>query len=141
VRCTKCKRTKVEDGYKQCEKCRAYVAAKMRRLRAREPDRMVDYQRDWRRKQRQSVLAHYGGRCACCGETEYEFLSIDHIEGGGTQHRRDIGSRGATMMRWLINNGYPEGFRVLCHNCNQAIGFYGKCPHEATVLRVIDGGD
>jgi len=26
--------------------------------------------------------------------------------------------------------GYPTGFRVLCHNCNQAIGLYGYCPHK-----------
>jgi len=25
--------------------------------------------------------------------------------------------------------GYPDGFRVLCHNCNMAYGFYKTCPH------------
>jgi hypothetical protein len=31
---------------------------------------------------------------------------------------------------WLKRNNYPTGFRVLCHNCNLAIGFYGYCPHH-----------
>ena len=31
---------------------------------------------------------------------------------------------------WMIKNNFPKGFQVLCHNCNLAKGFYGKCPHE-----------
>jgi hypothetical protein len=36
------------------------------------------------------------------------------------------------MYTWLRNQGYPNGFRTLCHNCNLARGFYGYCPHEVT---------
>lgn len=32
---------------------------------------------------------------------------------------------------WLRRNNYPNGFQVLCHNCNMAKGFYGKCPHQS----------
>lgn len=62
----------------------------------------------------------------------YEFLAIDHEDGGGNEHRRQItgGRAGDAMVRWLILNDFPPGFRVLCHNCNQAIGYYGYCPHE-----------
>ena len=76
-------------------------------------------------------LRHYGGDipvCACCKEAHLEFLAIDHINGGGNQHRRE---NGENLYRWLRKNGFPEGYRVLCHNCNMAIGLYGKCPHEA----------
>ena len=66
--------------------------------------------------------------CACCGEKHLEFLSIDHINGGGAEHRRQL--KEATIYRWLKRNGYPEGYRVLCHNCNQALGHYGYCPHQ-----------
>lgn len=79
---------------------------------------------------RQEVLAHYGGRCACCGETEPSFLGIDHIHGGGRAHRRQVGV-GTGLYHWLKRNGYPAGFRLLCHNCNMARGLYGRCPHEA----------
>ncbi len=58
-------------------------------------------------------------------------LGADHdVNGGGTQHRNASGSRGSRLYLWLEKNGYPEGFRVLCHNCNMALGFYGYCPHE-----------
>jgi hypothetical protein len=88
--------------------------------------------RAFHRRRRETVIAHYGGRCACCGETEFEFLAIDHTNGGGEQHRAEVG-QGSNMIGWLIDNGFPDGFRVLCHNCNQALGYYGRCPHETTV--------
>ena len=31
--------------------------------------------------------------------------------------------------RWLKNHNYPEGFQVLCYNCNLPKGVYGVCPH------------
>jgi len=78
------------------------------------------------------VLTHYSAGamcCNCCGESGYEFLCIDHIDGGGHQHRKDVGN-GITFLRWLINNQYPAGFQILCHNCNMARAFYGECPHK-----------
>jgi hypothetical protein len=39
--------------------------------------------------------------------------------------------RGAQMVQWLIRENFPQGFRILCHNCNQARGYYGICPHES----------
>lgn len=55
---------------------------------------------------------------------------MDHIGGGGTQHRRDEGITGSGIYLWLKKNGYPDGFQTLCHNCNLARGYYGSCPHE-----------
>lgn len=81
-----------------------------------------------RRAERELVLAHYGGSCACCDEGTFEFLAIDHVDGGGTQHRAEVGG-GASFVTWLIKQGLPAGFRVLCHNCNSALGYWGVCPH------------
>ncbi len=80
------------------------------------------------RKTRLMVIAHYGGKCECCGETTIQFLGIDHINGDGAEHRRKIGK--GPIYFWLKRNNYPPGFRVLCHNCNLSIGFYGYCPHK-----------
>ena len=86
-----------------------------------------------RAKLRLEVLSHYSNgllQCACCGESHTDFLAVDHINGNGKKHRRDIRRSGTSFFRWLRQNNYPEGYRVLCHNCNQAIGYYGSCPHE-----------
>jgi hypothetical protein len=85
-----------------------------------------------RAKRRMLVLEHYGGdppKCACCGEDEPRFLALDHIEGNGNSHRKSIGSGGDVVWRWIIREGFPPGFRVLCHNCNFAMQFDGGCPH------------
>jgi hypothetical protein len=83
------------------------------------------------RNLRSQVLAHYGDKCACpgCDEWRREFLSVDHIDGGGSIERGFKG-RGATYYRWIIKQGFPKHLRLLCHNCNMARGFYGYCPHE-----------
>lgn len=86
----------------------------------------------------QAFMAYGGYRCSCCGETERLFLSIDHINNDGAEHRRSIkkgnGKRaGLTMYAWLVRNGLPPGFQVLCMNCN--MGKHrngGVCPHKAT---------
>lgn len=91
------------------------------------------------RELRTRVLDAYGKHCQCCGEPTFEFLAIDHIDGGGREHRaflrqRGIGA-GAGFYRWLEVNGFPLGFQVLCHNCNMAKGFYGVCPHQSSLHR------
>lgn len=82
-----------------------------------------DYQRI-----RKEVLEHYGNKCACCGECNAEFLALDHVEGGGNKHRKSIKCKSVTI--WVYKNNYPDGFRLLCHNCNFALGAYGYCPHQ-----------
>lgn len=78
------------------------------------------------------VLDRYGGKCACCGEAEPEFLAIDHINNDGAEHRREIGIKGGGTMfyQWLVKNNFPNGFQVLCFNCNFAKSQSGGCPHE-----------
>lgn len=104
--------------------------AKHKRWRDRNTIKLREYYRRIRREARERVIAHYGGACECCGESEFEFLAIDHIDGNGGQHRKQTHMSGADLGRWLERNGYPAGYRVLCHNCNCARGFYGFCPHE-----------
>lgn len=79
------------------------------------------------------VLSYYSGappKCQCCNELFFEFLTIDHIKGGGTKHRKEIGQSSGRIYRWLRDNKYPEGYQVLCMNCNHAKGLFGYCPHR-----------
>jgi len=89
------------------------------------------YTRKYRKRDKRLVFTHYGGdppKCTCCGETHMEFLTIDHINGGGSKDRKK-GLIGHDFYAWLIRNGYPEGYRVLCMNCNFSLGHWGYCPH------------
>jgi hypothetical protein len=83
---------------------------------------------------RSEVIREYGGQCACCGESSMEFLVIDHIAGGGEQHRLSLGcvTGGTPFYSTLKRLGFPfkKDLRVLCSNCNTALGLYGCCPHR-----------
>lgn len=86
-----------------------------------------------RDKLRLDVLSHYGNngeiKCACCSESHIEFLAIDHVGGSGNKHRRHVGCWGTSFYYWLRRHGYPDGYQILCHNCNFAKS-WGGCPHE-----------
>lgn len=76
--------------------------------------------RNHMRGRRLKVLTHYSDgqlKCASCGESEYGFLAIDHVASDGAEHRRAEPSA-ARLDSWLLSNGLPEGFQVLCYNCN-----------------------
>lgn len=130
--CIECKQTKPREQFTN-DKRRKYGHASYCLVCNR--DRINRRNRALRVK----VLTHYSGggppTCACCGETILEFLALDHINGGGRQHRKTIKIR---WWEWLRKHGFPEGFRVLCHNCNQAIGVYGKCPHQGPISILKD---
>lgn len=80
---------------------------------------------------KRDVVTAYGGRCACCGETTPEFLTIDHIYNDGKKHRKEVGGSGTKLYQWLRKHGYPKDrYRLLCFNCNCARSLFGLCPHE-----------
>jgi uncharacterized OB-fold protein len=92
----------------------------------------LQHQKRYIYKLKLKVFNAYGGaNCRCCGELRMEFLSIDHIEGDGADHRKVIGRTG--IYHWLRRNNYPPGFQVLCMNCNFARGMHGYCPHEMEI--------
>ena len=47
--------------------------------------------RKWHQARKAEAIEHYGKVCACCGESTYEFLCIDHINGGGNRQREQLG--------------------------------------------------
>ena len=81
---------------------------------------------------RKVVIEKYGGKCECCGEQNFEFLSIDHINGGGS---KELSSSGlGNFLRKLQREEKSSDYRVLCRNCNQSIGYYGFCPHKKMII-------
>lgn len=87
------------------------------------------------KKCKREAMDHYGIICQCCGESTLDFLTIDHIEQNGAEHRRELNFNnsctGYHFYLWLKKNNWPQnlGLQVLCSNCNTAKGAYGVCPH------------
>lgn len=123
-----------------CRKCRCNYAGRdcrpCTRLRvnlynAANREKINKRRRELSFLDKKAILAFYSEQknsCACCGEKELLFLSIDHVDGGGSKHRREVGF-GPNFYRWLRTHGFPHGYQVLCFNCNLSKGFYGHCPH------------
>lgn len=78
-------------------------------------------------------IAEYGGHCACCGESNPLFLTIDHIHG-----RTDKKYRGWRLYENLKRAGWPkDGLRLLCFNCNSGRQINGGiCPHETAKAQI-----
>jgi hypothetical protein len=87
-----------------------------------------EYFKKYYRELKKRVIASYGGQCECCSVDTFEFLTIDHIYGGGHKERKS--KTGAGFYARLEKMGFPKDkYRCLCMNCNFAIGIYGYCPH------------
>lgn len=93
------------------------------------------------------IFNHYGRKCACCGEAEILFLTLDHIHNNGAEHRREIGpgnskkgTNGIGFYRWVVQNNYPDFLQTLCSNCNHGKHRNGgECPHKMQTKTAAEG--
>ncbi len=113
-------------------KNRDRIIARSLEWKKNNPEKHKEQHRRYTQRLRARVLAKYGSGCACCGEARLAFLTIDHIDGGGNKHRKELTGSGSGehLYRWLRDNNYPSGFQVLCWNCNCGRSLNGGvCPH------------
>ena len=94
------------------------------------------------------IILHYSpnGICQCasqdcwhvgpCHVSDPRVLTVDHIQGKGNQHRKEIGGyrqySGSHIYFWIQRNNFPPLFQILCINCNFVKGPRGL-PKEALV--------
>lgn len=124
---------RLQSSYETCAVCRN----RRQVWGDKNPEIVRENNKAWRTKYKNLVFDRYGRSCACCGLTIPEFLTIDHIDGGGTRHRRLIGW-GVNFYYWLVKQGLPDGYRTFCMNCNWSYGQYGYCPHQKGVDTPLD---
>jgi 5-methylcytosine-specific restriction endonuclease McrA len=77
---------------------------------------------------RDLVFSHYGKACNICGSTNN--LSLDHKDGTGAQHRKELfghkNAAGSNFYHWVVTNSYPENLQTLCTTCNGLKGSWEK---------------
>lgn len=103
--------------------------------RAVDPDRVRAHSREYFDRVRNLILSHYGRRCACCGSTED--LSLDHMNGDGHERRAALSGNMRHGSGWrtylfVIREGYPDDYQILCRSCNRSKGRAAHCklPHR-----------
>lgn len=91
---------------------------------------------DWQKRNKTAewgkILDHYGRKCNCCKEDDPRFLTVDHID-CQVPEMESVGRKlqGERLRHWLVKNDFPEGYQLLCFNCNLATYHNGGvCPHK-----------
>lgn len=89
--------------------------------RHRHADRVYEKELSGKQTIKEHVFSHYcEGEILCkkCGFKDIRALSLDHIDGNGTKHRKELNiTAGTQFYRWVRDNDFPEMFQVLCMNC------------------------
>lgn len=87
---------------------------------------------------REGIIKYYGAACSCCKQTNPDLLTVDHINNDGYAERKKPGMAGGEQFyRNLRDQGYPDGYRLLCWNCNSGRAVNGGvCPHARANLTV-----
>ena len=99
------------------------------------------YGKKYRRNIKIEALVAYSvgdiPKCACCGETTIDFLTLDHVNNDGAAHRKmffgpNDTKSGNWFYRKLRDAGWPNDvpLQVLCANCNLGKMIHGICPHQ-----------
>lgn len=74
-----------------------------------------DYNRGYAAGLRQAIIIALGGKCSMCDVSDPFMLHIDHVKGGGTQHRKKTGT-GPAYYRSLLAGVRAGLYRLLCAN-------------------------
>lgn len=89
-----------------------------------------------RRNVRRFIIEYYGAKCACpsCSETNYKFLTIDHVNNDGGKQMRAFKTEHqyyAAVYKSIKAGNAPTDLRILCYNCNIGRAHNGGvCPHD-----------
>lgn len=95
----------------------------------RNPERRKETTRKHNKNLKDTFLRMYGGKCVCCGETAWEFLTIEHKLGQVGINRKNK-ETGKFAYAKAVKEYRPDLYEILCWNCNCSKGRYGYCPHQ-----------
>lgn len=111
--------------------CRPCAAVKSQKYRSENRESTNASRRRSNRRKKIAALHRYGGKCRCCGEEQWPFLTFQHINADGGKERRSNGYiRGAEWYNELLNNPVRDDIEVLCWNCHASEDYFGFCPHN-----------
>lgn len=124
VICERCHRERPHRAFGMCDSCYKTATGGSARRAARRRERI-----------KKQVFDLLGNKCVCCGEDESAFLTVDHINNDGADHRRRLtgDQHGGTLQVYadiLKDVDYRSKYQLLCANCNLAKERLGYCPHH-----------
>jgi hypothetical protein len=125
--CPKCGKAR-DDTRITCTTCRTKHNQGQIKLRTKS-EAVRNREKNNYRKLREETIIAYGGICVCCGQDHIPYLQLDHVLGGGSEHRKALGLTSTSYFYWLKRNNYPDLIQLLCANCHNAKTTYNECKH------------
>lgn len=117
--------TQRKNGHWRCRECqRIYTRENAAKWTPEQRDAKLAHVRAYNLERRTAIINEYGHVCAWCGEADYIFLTLDHVNDDGAEHRREIGA--GSILSWIEDNNYPDSIQLLCWNCNVTKDKYGE---------------
>lgn len=77
-------------------------------------DRKSYLARERHKRNRQLMFDALGGAMCMCGFDDIRAIEVDHVNGGGKEHRKKLSN--AQYRDYVIS--HPNEFQVLCSNCH-----------------------
>ena len=71
-------------------------------------------------KHKAILYAELGNRCACCGERDEMYLSVDHVNNDGGEYRKQSKAHYRVHRLLKHHRENPGSLQLLCTNCNHA---------------------
>ena len=120
-RCPVCRQDKSLDAFQQ------YPDGRIRKHVCK-----ACYGRKYRSSIKLEAILALGSKCACCGEEHPAFLTLDHINDDGGEHRAQYSSSNNSLIYAdARKEGWPtDRYQLLCYNCHAAKTYNGSCPHQ-----------
>lgn len=115
--CTTCGKNIAKVGKTKCESCLVEWGERYRVIR-------------------EEALEAYGGICEVCGESNRRLLELDHKNGDGASHRKEVG-RG--VFRDLKKRGWPPIMRVLCGNHHNEASYPNISKTQLEIIAAYGG--
>ena len=146
INCSHCGKLCFNTGHKSCSKCfdeyhRIYlecITCGNFRRKGTKDGQCISCRQQERKLQVYLYYCDDEIKCQCCGETEYDFMTLDHINNDGGKRRKESKQEsnpvGFILEYYRKYKKYPEDWQVLCMNCNHSKGKKknnGKCIHHA----------
>jgi hypothetical protein len=136
--CRKCYNARSLKSKDRTPETRAIRLARLRTYGQANRARITELSRIRARKLRELVVAKYGGACACCGESEQRFLTIDHVNNDGHAERLALANNSVRLTYKLHKMPRSDRYQLLCFNCNCGRALNKTiCPHEEELRRRV----
>ena len=149
--CQKCKKKRRNAGHMLCQVCynhywrknnlKTYKEIRHKsyiKIKATDNDRLLRYARNTQMRLKSKIMAAYGGKCACCGEPNEKFLTLNRIKNNDEiKCGRKFKGNGTNVgvYRQAIKEKCSAAFQLLCWNCSYGTAKNGGvCPHKNNAI-------